>query len=110
MELCELILLLVGPQTCSGIAVIDGISRGVVPTTELRGKREILPQVGAVRDETNRFGRTFCEKRVDAKLGYVLGERLHVDAVYSRAVELIENHDLQEYMGGFRVAGKLRKE
>jgi len=110
LKLCELILLPVGPKACSGIAVIDGISRGVVPTAELGGKREVSFQRRADGDAINGYERSLVQKSVDADPGYAASKGLNIDVVYPRVVELIENHDLQEHVSGFGVVGELGSE
>ena len=52
-ELCEPILLSVGPKAFTNVSVIDRISRWVVPTTKLAGKREVFLQLGTFGDERN---------------------------------------------------------
>jgi hypothetical protein len=48
--------------------------------------------------------------RVDAKPGYVDGEGLNINVVYSGVVKLIENQNLQEHVGGLRIVGELGTE
>ena len=48
----ELFLLIAAAKTFNDIAVVDGISSGIVPATILGGKREVfLLQTGAVGDD-----------------------------------------------------------
>jgi hypothetical protein len=106
-ELPENVLLLISPETCIGVAVVNRIRCGVVQATEFCGERILSVESRAIGYEIYSVERTFIEQRIDVQTCDVSSERLNVLVIDPRAVELIEDESLQNNLCSICVGRKV---